>query len=365
MFGEMTGPPRRALIRLHGGGSGLPNPYAPNQALRATLGCVRMRNRDVNALIQFIKRLPADRSLRFIFMGSDEYLRGLARDLRLRRQPWWSTLRTSLGIRERLPTLRLPGIVGPLPDSDERIESDEGAGAVQGADAELVELVNQFSEDEGELGQDALGRLRPRTDELLSLQRSLPPADPLQPRLSFVLCYLGRDCEANIRVLESAMSESSPYGYFPAELATQMLDRLVDRSEAEGKEQQATEVMGKLFAAAPSADGALSEGLGVTFREKLRTRTRVFFLAFRPLLGNAPAGTRGEQSPSAVRSKVYELITAVDRLRARDLANIRRQSQTLRESSQDLREAVNEFTREYLRQFRERRQRRRERRQES
>lgn len=360
MFGEMIGPPRRSLIRLHGGGSGLTNPYAPNQTLRSTLGCVRMRNRDVNALIQFIKRLPADGSLRFVFMGSDEYLRGLANDASLRRQPWWQALRRSLGIRENRRRLR--DLLEPLPGIAKRIEEGEEA-AEQGGESETVELVKLFSEDEGELGRSALGRLRPRAEELLSLQRSLAPADPLRPRLAFVLCYLGRDCEANIRVLESAMSETSPYGNFPAELAAQMLDRLVDSSAAEGDEQRSAEVMGKLFAAAPEADGALSEELGVTFTEKLRTRTRVFFLAFRPLLGDARAGTRAEQSPPAIRAKVYELIRTVGRVRARDLADIRRHSQTLRESSQELREVIAEFTQEYLQRLSERRQRRRERQQ--
>ncbi|MCA1568257.1 MAG: L,D-transpeptidase [Acidobacteria bacterium] len=349
MYGEMIGPPRRALIRLHGGGSGLRNPYALNQALLATLGCVRMRNGDVNALIRFIKQLPPDRSLRFIFMGSDRYLHGLARDVRLRRQPWWLILRTSLGISERR-TRRLLERLGSLPDGDERMEPDDNDRAAPVADSELSDLVKQFSEDEGALGQDALNRLRPRVDALLRLQRDLPSDDPLQPRISFALCYLGRDCEDNMRVIESAVGGDSPYRGFPADLAAQMLSRLIDRKAAEGREQEATTLMGKLFEAAPAADGALSEGLGVAFTDKLRRRTDIFFTAFKPFFAGQSPESRADRPPSTVRSRVYNLIGSVGRVTAKDLATIRRRSESRLDSSEDLEETIDAFTREYLEQ---------------
>jgi hypothetical protein len=205
-----------------------------------------------------------------------------------------------------------------------------------------------------------LVRLRPHADELLGLQRSLPGADPLQPRLSFALCYLGRECEDNTRVIESALSENSPYRTFPAELAAQMLSRLVDRKAAEGGEPEATALMGKLFEAAPSADGALSEGLGIAFTDKLRRRTDIFFSAFRPLLASPSPESRADRTPSTVRSRVYDLIRSVGRVTVRDLTIIKRQSRTRRETSEDLEdlgETIDAFTQEYLRRLGRRNQR--------
>ena len=68
MFGEVVDV-RRGTIRLHGGGSALADPYAPDQRLVATLGCVRMKNRDVNGLIRKRSKSLVSTEARFHFYG--------------------------------------------------------------------------------------------------------------------------------------------------------------------------------------------------------------------------------------------------------------------------------------------------------
>jgi RHS repeat-associated protein len=79
LYGEVVDA-GRGLIRLHGGGTGLPDPYALDQELRPTQGCVRMKNGEVNSLIDAINNLPKDDPLEFVFIGDDGYLNGLAAD---------------------------------------------------------------------------------------------------------------------------------------------------------------------------------------------------------------------------------------------------------------------------------------------
>ena len=91
----------RSLIRLHGGGSGLPSrgqsPYQLDQDLLATQGCVRMKNGEVNALIQAINNLPKDDPLEFVFIGDSPYLDGLANNPNGSGTRWQGVLRTNLG----------------------------------------------------------------------------------------------------------------------------------------------------------------------------------------------------------------------------------------------------------------------------
>jgi len=100
-FGEIVDS-GRDLIRLHGGGSGLrkrgQNPYALEHDLLPTQGCVRMKNRDVNALIQAIKTLPKDDPLEFIFIGDAAYVNGLATNPTQVNSRWQPVLRTNLGL---------------------------------------------------------------------------------------------------------------------------------------------------------------------------------------------------------------------------------------------------------------------------
>ena len=101
VFGEIIDS-GRSLMRLHGGGSGLrrrnQNPYAPDHDLLPTQGCVRMKNGDVNALIDAIKGLPKDDPLEFIFVGDAAYLHNLANNPNQANARWQPVLRTNLGI---------------------------------------------------------------------------------------------------------------------------------------------------------------------------------------------------------------------------------------------------------------------------
>lgn len=45
----------RAGISLHGGGSGLANPFAPYQGWQATHGCIRVQNADLERLVSLIR----------------------------------------------------------------------------------------------------------------------------------------------------------------------------------------------------------------------------------------------------------------------------------------------------------------------
>jgi RHS repeat-associated protein len=103
VYGEII-TSRRSLIRLHGGGSNLTkrkppqDPYDLDQELLPTGGCVRMKNRDVNGLIQAINNLPKDDPLEFIFIGDADYINTLATDQTQANQRWRGVLRTNLGI---------------------------------------------------------------------------------------------------------------------------------------------------------------------------------------------------------------------------------------------------------------------------
>ncbi|MDH3528872.1 MAG: hypothetical protein OEQ28_04850 [Acidobacteriota bacterium] len=64
---------------IHGGGSGLRSPYALDQPLRATLGCVKVSNRDVNRLIMYAKLFAqGDDPLDRMFVGTVASLKQLA-----------------------------------------------------------------------------------------------------------------------------------------------------------------------------------------------------------------------------------------------------------------------------------------------
>jgi len=94
LYGEVVDAGRN-LIRLHGGGSG--DPYNLDQELRPTKGCVRMKNGEVNSLIEAINNLPADDPLEFVFIGDVPYLNGLAENALRRNTRWQPVLRINLG----------------------------------------------------------------------------------------------------------------------------------------------------------------------------------------------------------------------------------------------------------------------------
>ena len=315
MFGEVKDA-GRSTIRLHGGGSRLPDPYVLNQPLLPTQGCVRLRNRDINALIQLIKGLPQEETLEFIFMGSDAYLRNLATDPALSDKRWWSVLRRDL----QLPPsphadFMLVSWTGPSPGRTELLRN---VRAFQ-VDAQLIELVKLFAEDAGPRGTNAFEQLRSRTDSLSQLQNSLQQDDALRPMIAFALCYAGRDCTANIAVIESALKKPAPFKGFYADEAQEMLSRLIDRASQDGRNDEVKNLILKLLAAAPEADGALSEGLGVTLSLKLRDQTSSFLAALNELTTTT--------NSAAIRTSALDLILSADYLTANELTNISRKVQ--------------------------------------
>lgn len=328
MFGEVSDA-GRGTIRLHGGGSRLPDPYALDQPLLSTQGCVRMKNRDINALIQLIRALPQEETLEFIFMGSDAYLRGLAADTSLSDKTWWSVLRRDLQLPPPPPADFM--LASWKVQTFGRAELVRNVRAVQN-DSQLTELIRTFAEDAGPRGRSAFDQLRARADSLPQLQNSLPHDDSLRPMIAFTLCYMGRDCAANLAVIESAFNKPTPFKGFYADEAQEMLNRLIDKASQEGRQEDVKNLILKLLAAAPAADGALAEGLGVTLSLRLRDQTSSFLAAL-----NEPAAT------ASIRTSALELIRSADYLTSNELTNITTRIQGNPRASTTLKQTFREF----------------------
>jgi hypothetical protein len=50
---------KREGIGIHGGGSGLPDPFAPRQGWKKTHGCLRVANEDNARIVEFVKAAQA------------------------------------------------------------------------------------------------------------------------------------------------------------------------------------------------------------------------------------------------------------------------------------------------------------------
>jgi hypothetical protein len=331
MFGEVSDA-GRGTIRLHGGGSSLPDPYVLEQPLLATQGCVRMRNRDINALIQLIKALPQEETLEFVFMGSNAYLRKLATDTTLSDKSWWSVLRRDLQLPPSPPIGFM--LASWKVQSPGRVELVRSVTAVQ-VDAQLIELIRTFAEDAGPIGRSAFDQLRARADSLLQLQNSLPRDDALRPMIAFTLCYAGRDCGANLAVIELAFNKPSPFKGFYADEAQEMLNRLIEKANQEGRQDDVKNLILKLLVTAPAADGALAEGLGVTLSLKLRDQTSSFLAALDELAATAES--------TAVTNSALELIRSADYLTSNELTNITTQVRGNPSASATIKQTFTEF----------------------
>lgn len=335
MYGEVK-EAGRSLIRLHGGGSRLlklkppRDPYEPDHPLLPTLGCVRMKNRDVNTLIQAIKNLPGNPPLEFIFIGSQKYLTSLATDPQWSALPWQKVLQTNLRISVPPPGAEEFFLKIRHVDSERNAVRELNVGrspqSVQSSDAELLELISTFSEDVGERGQEAWNRLRSHPDliaTLLRIQETLPTDSRVRPQIAFVLCNLGHDYQNNKRVIETAFDATPRYrGFYPDEAET-MISRLIDKNDDAG-------LLRTLFTATSRADGALSEGLSITFSANLRDKTRFFLTALK-------------NEPKDVRLRVGRMIQTARYLTNREIARIRRTLKQIKDSSLDLKETVTEL----------------------
>lgn len=345
LYGEVADA-NRSLIRLHGGGSALANPYELDQPLRATRGCIRMRNQDINDLIQRLKHLTTENAVQFIFMGDAAYLNALATDATLSGKPWWSVLRTDLHIPDTAPnTYALMG--SALATSSEHVAqpliSAPDIEGTQSSDS-LIDLVNLFAEDVGPKGEEALNALRPRIAELIDLQNKLPTDDGLRPKLAFVFCILDHECDSNMLVLQTSLMDSSHYKGFFADQAQDMISRVIDREESRGNEEASKDLTMSLFAAVPKADGALSDGLGITLSNKLRTQTGLFFSAWGAHFSTIPVG-----ESTTVKSKAFGLMRATHHLTFGEVSKIRKYLYLVHDYSQEFGQAVQDFTQMYFR----------------
>ena len=71
----------RTGIAIHGGGSMLADPFAPEQDLKGTNGCTRCHNSDVNELIKLTKGLEKNGDkVDHVFIGDAEYIDSLAHE---------------------------------------------------------------------------------------------------------------------------------------------------------------------------------------------------------------------------------------------------------------------------------------------
>lgn len=186
---------------------------------------------------------------------------------------------------------------------------------IPSSDSRLVELIKLFSEDVGERGQTAFQEIRSRqnvVDELVSLSRRLPPDDPLQPQIAFVLSNLGHEYESNALVVSSALSKDPKFKDFDADQAASLLVRLINRGDKKRLPQ--------LLRSADWSDGALSEIIGDEVSDQLLHDTA-------GLLALLSA------EPESLRMKVYGLIHNSGSLNADDKKLIRTRLQQIERKS--------------------------------
>ena len=144
---------------------------------------------------------------------------------------------------------------------------------------ELSELIKTFSEDRGPKGEEAFAKLQayPAPEligRLVDLERTVGPSDKLRPQIAFLFCWLEHDYESNVKLIESALSKTSPYQGFYADDAESMLSRLIDHGKKD--------LLKPLFESTTWADGALSEGLSVTFARGLQNDPEHFLSQLSP-----------------------------------------------------------------------------------
>ena len=186
-----------------------------------------------------------------------------------------------------------------------------------GSTQQLSEAVKTFAEDQGSPGQEALHKLQnyPKPElvrRLVELNASLSPKDKLRPQIAFVLCWMGQDYASNVKVIQSALSKTSKYEGFNADDAYSMLDRLIQQGHKD--------LRTSLFEIAPSADGALSEGLSETFSRELKQNPEEFLTQLSP-------------RSAKEREQVYKLIYASDAFSQSDLDGIRKRLATFPRTS--------------------------------
>jgi hypothetical protein len=193
---------------------------------------------------------------------------------------------------------------------------------------QITELVETFSEDVGPEGQQAWRKLRAYSEmelisELEQLKAKASPSDKLRPKIAFVYCWLDRDYETNVKIIESALSKSPPYQGFYADDAESLLDRLIEHGKKD--------LLKPLFDSVSWSDGALAEGLGVTFARELQNDPEQFL-------------SQLSTYPSDTRKTVYFLIQPSDVYTDSELSDLRKRLSNIPKTS-----AAYEPAKEFLR----------------
>ena len=152
----------------------------------------------------------------------------------------------------------------------------------------LNDLVHQFFVYEDEKGQDAWKKLQtyPRQeliDFLTQIQQKNLQNDSLRSEVAFVLCNMDYEYSANKEVIISTFKKSPEQ----ADYLERPIDRLIRRGDKD--------LLSVLFEATTWSDGSLSEGIGDTFAEQIRTDLEKFLLELKT------------QNPK-IRNRVYRLI---------------------------------------------------------
>jgi hypothetical protein len=146
-----------------------------------------------------------------------------------------------------------------------------------------------------------------------------------------------------MRVLQTALAEPAQYKGVFADQVQDMISRLIDREDSRGNEETSTSLTRSLIAAAPRADGALSEGIGVTLSKQLRLRSGVFLSAW----GKHFAAMEPQES-TLLKSRVFGLMRASHRLTAAEIKQIRTYLYSLRDFSEEFEDAVKDYKELYL-----------------
>ena len=201
-------------------------------------------------------------------------------------------------------------VIGCATGQQKNRNPSENATAAQSSsnasDERLRQLVKTFSEDQGEIGNEAWRNLQatPKTDlvqSLLKLNQGLPGKDPLRPKIAFVLCNLDHDYSHNTKVIESALAKSSPFDRFYADDAEVLLSRLIQRGDKT--------LLRVLFLSANWSDASLAEGLGETFTRESEQDPEQFLLQLNEVLRQMrhEVYARIEASDSVTRDEVISL----------------------------------------------------------
>jgi hypothetical protein len=175
------------------------------------------------------------------------------------------------------------------------------------SDDELLDLVETFSTDVGEAGEDAWKQLQGYSrqeliDRVLKIGEEPDQDDFVRTNIAFLMCNLDQDYESNREIIVSAFNQSPD----TAELYEAQIDRLIRRGDKG--------LLQVLFEITPQSDGALSDGLAETFAFQIKTDTEGFLAQ----LKNQPRSTRSQiadfvnsaisdQDRSAVRSSLRSI----------------------------------------------------------